>query len=227
MEDMLTYVVKLTTGLIGVMIVLRLLGKKEMAQITPLDFVYALILGSVIEEALYETTMPFYEMLFALAYWGLLIFIVETFALKNERFRRITKGTPQMLISDGELDIKVMKKNMMDVDEVRELLRMQNVFSLKSVKYAILENSGRLSVIQYADQEPPSRKELEHDYEENKLAYLFVDGGKVEYTVLNDAGFDEQWLRKQVKGDTGYDLEDIYFAEWNRNTGFFVQEKKR
>lgn len=52
MEDIMSYFVKLTVGLIGVMIVIRLLGRKELAQITPLDFVYALILGSIVEESL-------------------------------------------------------------------------------------------------------------------------------------------------------------------------------
>ncbi|WP_411842003.1 DUF421 domain-containing protein [Salinicoccus sp. HZC-1] len=227
MEDMLTYAVKLTTGLIGVMIVLRILGKKEMAQITPLDFVYALILGSVIEEALYETTMPFYEMLFALAYWALLIFLVEKFALKNERFRRLSKGAPDLLINDGNLDTKVMEKNNMDVDEVRQLLRLQGVFSLRNVRYAILENSGRLSVMQYSADEPISRGEMKDDFAENELSYLLVDGGEIEYNSLKNAGYDEEWLKRKIKEETDAEIEDIYFVEWNENKGLFIQEKQK
>lgn len=225
MEDMLTYVVKLTAGLIGVMIVLRLLGKKEMAQVTPLDFVYALILGSVIEEALYETTMPFYEMLFALAYWGLLIYIVEKFALKSQRFRRFAKGGPDLLINDGYLDTQVMGKNNMDVDEVRELLRLQGIFSLRNVSYAILENSGQLSVMEYSANEPISRGEMRDDFKERGLSYLFIDGGAIEYKTLHNAGHDEDWLRKKIDEDTDYDFDEIYFAEWSKNEGFFIQEK--
>lgn len=225
MEDMLTYVVKLTAGLIGVMIVLRLLGKKEMAQVTPLDFVYALILGSVIEEALYETTMPFYEMLFALAYWGLLIYIVEKFALKSQRFRRFAKGGPDLLINDGYLDTQVMSKNNMDVDEVRELLRLQGIFSLRNVSYAILENSGQLSVMEYSANEPISRGEMRDDFKESGLSYLFIDGGAIEYKTLHNAGHDEDWLRKKIDEDTDYDFDEIYFAEWSKNEGFFIQEK--
>lgn len=225
MEDMLTYVVKLTAGLIGVMIVLRLLGKKEMAQVTPLDFVYALILGSVIEEALYETTMPFYEMLFALAYWGLLIYIVEKFALKSQRFRRFAKGGPDLLINDGYLDTQVMGKNNMDVDEVRELLRLQGIFSLRNVSYAILENSGQLSVMEYSANEPISRGEMRDDFKKRGLSYLFIDGGVIEYKTLHNAGHDEDWLRKKIDEDTDYDFDEIYFAEWSKNEGFFIQEK--
>jgi len=225
MEDMLSYAVKLTAGLVGVMAVLRILGKKEMAQITPLDFVYALILGSVIEEALYETTMPFYEMLFALGYWGLLIYVVEKSALKSQRFRRFAKGGPDLLINDGYLDPKVMKNNNMDVDEVKELLRLQGVFALRNVRYAILENSGQLSVMQYSANEPISRGEMKEDFRENELSYLFIDAGEIESKTLHNAGYDEEWLKRKIAEDTDYEFDDIYFAEWSKNEGFFIQGK--
>src|SRR5699024_6171633 len=134
MEDIISYFVKLTVGLIGVMAVIKLLGHKELAQITPLDFVYALILGSIVEESLYETTTPFYHMVIMLAFWGLLIYVIERFSMKNERFRRLTKGQAQLLINDGKVDDKVLNRHNMDVDEVRGLLRMNGVFSLREVK---------------------------------------------------------------------------------------------
>lgn len=225
MEDIMSYFVKLTSGLIGVMIILRLLGPKEMAQITPLDFVYALILGSIVEESLYETDTPFYHMLLMLAYWALLIYVIERFAMKNERFRRLTKGSSQLLINDGEIDKKVLDRNNMDVDEVRELLRMQGVFSLREVKHAIMETSGMLSIIKHADEEPPSRHQVLEDYKENSISYLFIDGGEVEHRSLQAAGYDEDWLKNTIREETGKDVKDIFLAEWNENEGFFIQAK--
>ena len=144
MEDMMMYALKLTLGLIGVLIVLRLMGRKELAQIAPIDFVYALILGGIIEESLYDATVPVYEMLFSLFFWALLIYVLEKFALKSRIFKSVAQGDPVVLIKDGRLDSEIMKKNNMDVDEVRMLLRMKDVFSLSKVKYAILEESGEL-----------------------------------------------------------------------------------
>lgn len=180
MEDMMMYALKLTLGLIGVLIILRLMGKKELAQITPLDFVYALILGGIIEESLYDATVSVYEMLFSIFFWALLIFVLEKFALKSRRFKTLAQGDPVILINDGQLNAEVMEKNNMDVDEVRMLLRLKGVFSLSKVKYAILEESGGLSVMQYAGEEPPSRNELKTDYPENVISYLLVDAGKLE-----------------------------------------------
>lgn len=227
MEDMMMYALKLTLGLVGVMIVLRLMGKKELAQITPLDFVYALILGGIIEESLYDATVPVYEMLFSLFFWALLIFVLEKITLKSRGFKNITQGEPELLIKNGEIDIKAMEKNNMDVDEVRMLLRMKDVFSLSDVKYGVLEESGQLSVMQYAGGEPPTRSEIIEDYSENSMPELLIDTGKVEYKRLERLGVDENWLREKIKEDTGEDLEDIYFAEWDQKNGFFIQKHQK
>lgn len=224
MEDMLMYAMKLTLGLIGVMIVLKLMGKKELAQVTPLDFVYALILGGIIEESLYDATVPVYEMLFSIFFWALLIFVLEKFALKSRRFKSISQGDPQLLINEGHLDRKIMDENKMDVDEVRMLLRMKDVFSLSQVKYGILEESGELSVMKYAREEAPTRAEIMKEYSENVLPELLIDGGKVEHQRLKNINRDESWLRENIKKETGADLEDVFFAEWDEENGFFIQK---
>lgn len=227
MEDMMMYALKLTLGLIGVLIVLRVMGKKELAQITPLDFVYALILGGIIEESLYDATVPVYEMLFSIFFWALLIFVLEKFALKSRRFKTLAQGDPVILINDGQLNAEVMEKNNMDVDEVRMLLRLKGVFSLSKVKYAILEESGQLSVMQYAGEEPPTRNELKTDYPENGISYLLVDTGKLEDQRLKEIGKDETWLREKLKEERGVELEDIFFAEWHEQNGFFIQKHQK
>ena len=225
MEDIISYFVKLTVGLIGVMIVIRLLGHKELAQITPLDFVYALILGSIVEESLYETTTPVYHMVIMLAYWGLLIYGMEKFAMKNDRFRRIAKGEAQLLINEGKIDEKVLNRHNMDIDEVRELLRMNDVFSLREVKHAIMEKSGKISVIKHAGEESPQRNELLDDYQKNAMSFLLIDGGKVDYKALQAAGYDKDWLERTVEEETGYKAKDIFLAEWSETEGFFIQTK--
>lgn len=182
-------------------------------------------MGSIVEESLYETTTPVYHMVLMLAYWGLLIYVMERFAMKNERFRRLTKGSAQLLISDGIVDRKVLNRHNMDVDEVRELLRMNGVFSLREVKHAIMETSGRLSVIKYAREQVPVRSELLDNFKENSISYLFIDGGQIEYNALTAANVDENWLEKTLKEETGHRMEDIYVAEWSKSEGFFVQPK--
>ena len=164
-------------------------------------------------------------MVIMLAYWGLLIYVIERFAMKNERFRRLTKGSAQLLINDGKVDEKVLKRHNMDIDEVRELLRMNDVFSLREVKHAIMETSGKLSIVKYASEEPAQRSELLSDYKENSMSFLFIDAGKVEYRTLQAAGYDKDWLERTIEEETGYESKDIFLAEWSEAGGFFIQAK--
>src|SRR5699024_11831363 len=100
---------------------------------------------------------------------------------------RFAKGGPDLLINDGYIDPKVMKNNNMDVDEVKELLRLQGVFALRNVRYAIIENSGQLSVLQYSANEPISRGEMKEDFRESELSYRFIVDGEIECKTLHNA----------------------------------------
>src|SRR5699024_10739277 len=119
----------------------------------------------------------------------------------------------------------VLNRHNMDVDEVRGLLRMNGVFSLREVKHAIMETSGKLSIVRYAGEEPAHRSELLEDYQENAMSFLFIDGGKIEYRALQAAGYDEDWLERTVEEETGYKAKDIFLAEWSETEGFFIQAK--
>ncbi|MFC3041576.1 DUF421 domain-containing protein [Virgibacillus xinjiangensis] len=218
----LSIAIKLAVGMIGVIIVTRLLGKKEMAQVTPLDFVYALILGGIIEEGIYSSSTNVGHILTALAIWTILIYIIETTTQKFDNWRHLIKGSPTLIIENGKINMKAMKKHKLETEQVRELLRMQGIFSIGQVNYAILENSGQLTVLERAGEEPVSRQEFKEEFPENSLTYLLVEEGDINNPALKQAGKDRNWLLNELK-KRNYPLSDIQFAEWNPNQGFYVQ----
>src|SRR5699024_624091 len=114
--DYLYIVVKLVTGMLGLIAVTRLLGKKEMSQVTPLDFVYALVLGGIIEESMYDQATGLGEIFTALLVWGTLIFTVEKVTQKSDRLRHTLKGTPSLIIENGQVNIKTLKKNKLEIE---------------------------------------------------------------------------------------------------------------
>jgi len=222
--DYLYIVVKLIAGMIGLVVVTRFLGKKEMSQVTPLDFVYALVLGGIVEEGLYDAATGLDEIFTALAVWMILIYIFEKIMQKFDKLRHVVKGSPALIIEDGKLNVKEMKKHKLETEQVRELLRLHGVFSIAQVSYAVLENSGQLSVLENAREEPLSRKEYKDNFPENKLTYLLVEDGKIDNRALKLAEKDEAWLKRQLK-EHNYSLETLQFAEWNPINGFHVQLK--
>lgn len=221
--DYLSIAIKLATGMVGLVIVTRMLGKKEMSQVTPLDFVYALVLGGIVEDGIYDPAVSIWQILFGLAVWYILIYIVEKVTQHSDKVSHVLKGSPEILISHGKVNVKVMRKNHLDIEQVRQLLRLNGVFSVEKVSYAILENNGQLSVMQKASEEPLTREDYMDSYPQNVLTYLFVEKGKVDHSDLKLAGKKEEWLIKSLK-EKGYRLENIEFAEWNEHDGFYIQE---
>nr|WP_234396866.1 YetF domain-containing protein [Bacillus massiliglaciei] len=126
-----TITIKLVLGLIALLAVTRLLGKKELSQITPFDFIYALVLGGILEESLYDTKVNIGHLLYSLFLWSAMIWFIEIVVQKSDFLRTALKGRPSILINNGELDIKSLKKNHLEMEQLVTMLRLNGIFSIK------------------------------------------------------------------------------------------------
>ncbi|WP_286230836.1 DUF421 domain-containing protein [Neobacillus mesonae] len=215
---------KLIIGLITLVVIVRLIGKKELAQITPLDFVYAVILGGILEESIFDDKVTVGHFIFALAIWALAIFLFERIMQRFEKFRVLIMGEPCLVIRDGELDVKAFEKSKLEPEQLRTLLRQQGIFSLKEVKYAYLETSGNLSVMKYPEFDPVTPAQLKVEADSNEPSILLVDEGRIEEKGLRMIDKDEDWLRESLKKEGYGSIEEIYCAEWTEREGFFIQK---
>lgn len=132
---LLLITLKLFTGLLGLLLVVRLLGKKSLSALTPFDLIYTLVLGGILEEALYDDQVNIGHLLVALALWGCLIYIIERLVQKNDRINRWLKGEPAVLVRNGMFNLAEMKRSKVEFEQLRELARQQQCFSLANVKH--------------------------------------------------------------------------------------------
>ncbi|WP_210364719.1 DUF421 domain-containing protein [Bacillus sp. REN3] len=219
---------KLILGLAALVIVTRVLGKKEMSQITPFDFVYALILGGLVEENLFKKKpASIWEMLFGIAVWAVLIYIVEKVTQKFDKMRPILKGREQSLIEDGEIQLDNLDKAELEMDQLRALLRQKGVFSLNQVKHAILETSGTISVMLKPEEQPVTYSGMDIKAPNSDISVIVVDEGKPRHENLKKIGKDEKWLVRSLKEHGINDLPNVFFAEWSETDGFFIQLNKK
>lgn len=214
MTEYLHMASKLIVGLAGVIIVIRLLGKKEMAQVTLLDFVYALVLGGVIKDAMYDPAVTIPKMIFVLAIWSLLIYIFEKLTQKSGVLRHVIKGKPVTLMKDGKLLYDQMEKLNLEIEELSQLLRVEGVFSLREVNYAIFENSGQLTIL---------KKRSEQEQNIDVPSFTVVDDGRFTGYQLQALGRDETWVEGVLDG-IDKRVDDVYFAEWNPELGWYIQD---
>ena len=123
--------------------------------------------------------------------------LLSQLSLMSLRFRKLTCGTPTVLIRNGELQQSAMRKNRFTLDELLEQLRSQGYTSVSDVKYAVLENSGQLSVLPW--QQPPTAEQLGLKPEAVTLPVVVINDGRVLDQNLTACGKDRKWLQKTLK----------------------------
>ncbi|WML53082.1 DUF421 domain-containing protein [Neobacillus sp. PS3-12] len=131
-----------------------------------------------------------------------------------------------MIIKKGELVWKEMKRNRLDIDQLGQLLRAKDVFSLEEVEYAIFENNGGLSVLKKADAEQPTSKDLNLKLENRTIPIIIISDGKVLGKNLQKAGLNQNWLEKQLEIKGIKQPEEVCYAEWQEGKPLYIQKYK-
>ncbi|HJB23381.1 MAG TPA: DUF421 domain-containing protein [Candidatus Jeotgalibaca pullicola] len=201
---------KLIIGFFALMIVMRAIGKKALSEITPFDIIYSFVLGGIVEESIYDDQIHALHMLFAFLVWGVIIYIVESLLQRRDSLTRKMKGRSSVLIFNGELNMKEIKDNHIEMEQLRSMLRTQNCFSLKEVQYAVMEINGQVSVMKKDEQHPI-------------FSYLLIDEGVVEKKTLISIGKDIKWLYEEIAKLNHLSTEDIVYAEWSNEEGFYIK----
>ena len=216
---------KLVTGFFGLWLMTKLLGKKEISQLTPFDFVSSLMLSELVGNTIYDRQVHFLMLLYSLALWLALSVALEKAVQLLPWLSVPLGGRPDIVIRGGVIDVRAMKRNRLDMHQVGMLLREQGVFSVKEVAYAVFEPNGSLSVMKQSRLEPPSREELRVTGKPDGLPRILMEQGYIQRDELREIGRDEAWLL-ELLGEQGIEgFRDVYFAEWTEGEGLYVQLK--
>ena len=222
--DLYSITIELTIGFAALLIMTKILGKMTLSQITPFDFVSALILGELVGNAIYDKETKIGSILFAIAVWGALIFIIELCTRKLPRTRKYLEGKPAIIIKNGHLDRQEMKKNRIDINQLQSLLRKKDVFSIREVAYALLETDGTVSVLRKPEYETPTISDLKLPQKPVYLSVTFVSDGKVDWENLEKDGFNEEWLLKTLRNHHINHFKDVFYFEWKKDEGVYLEK---
>ena len=125
--------------------------------------------------------------------------LLSFFSLKSIRFRAIVCGQPTVIIREGRVLQQNMARNRFTVDELFEQLRSQGYSDLSSVKYAILETSGQVSILPYTKASPVTPQVMNLEVPDDvTLPVLLINDGHVMTDNLRASGYDRKWLDRQL-----------------------------
>ncbi|PIC69496.1 hypothetical protein CSV77_13225 [Sporosarcina sp. P16b] len=214
---------KLVIGLVALLVVIRLLGKKHLSQMTPYDVVYLLVFGGVLEESLYDEKISIPMFLFSVVVWATAIYAVEKIVTLSNPLRILIKGETDKLIHDGKINKKLMKKNQLEMEQLRTMLRMQGIFSLREVRDLFIEPGGDISINQYAKYKPVAVQDMNLENREEEPTVLLIDEGQIKKEVLDFIGKTESWLYAEMEHIGHVNLQNILYCEWSKTEGFFIK----
>lgn len=214
--------IELVCGLVILFAILKFLGKTQFSQLTPFDFISALILGELVGNAVYDHEIKIKEIIYASLLWGLLIYLIELITQKLKGTRKFLEGEPNIVIHKGKLKYKMLKKNKLDINQLQSLLRQKGCFSIQEVEYAILETNGMISVLPKADFDKPNRKDMNLSTKDVSLPITLILDGEIVFDNLVEAGVDEQWLKQSLQKRGVEKVEDVLYAEWHANQPLYV-----
>lgn len=220
-----TLTIKILTGLILLFAVTKILGKTQISQITPFDFISSIVMGELFVHGVFEAKTSLIILIYPIVLWGMLIYAFELLAEKFLKIRSFLEGNPSIIIHDGQIDKNQMKQNKLNLNQLLNLLRQKNIFSISEVKYAILEMNGSLSVLKYSPDAAPSRKDLNLPDTPVYLPITLISDGRVLFDNLKQAGFDLPWLENQIKMQDVNNIKEIFYAEWRIDKGLAISKQ--
>lgn len=182
-----------------VLIVMRLMGKREIGQLQPFELAISIMIADLASIPMTEIGIPIFNGIIPIL--GLLVMhlIISVINIKSLKARGVICGKPSILIYRGKINEKQLRKERFTINELEERLRGNNVINLGDVEYAILETSGQVTVIQKPEKRNtiPEDFNITPDYE--GIPYDLVVDGKIMYKNLEAIGKNYEWLKKQVE----------------------------
>lgn len=209
-----------------VLIVMRLMGKREIGQLQPFELAISIMIADLASIPMTDTGVPISNGIIPIL--GLLVMhlVISVVNLKSIKAREIICGKPRILIYRGRIDEKALKKERFTINELEERLRGNNVVNLGDVEYAILETSGNITVIQ----KPEKRNTIPEDFnivpDYEGISYDLVVDGKIMDENLRKLGKNYQWLKKQVE-KFNIMPEDALVVTIDGKGQIFCQEKEK
>ncbi len=218
--------IKLVLGFAAMLVSVKIIGKRQFQQVSPFDFISAIVFGEFMGNAIYDNEISVLHILYSIAVWTLLIYIVEKLSQKSFGFRRVVEGSPVLIINKGQIDYQVMKKERLDFVELLSLLRDRGAYAVGEIEYAILEHNGMISIIKKPQYDQVTKGDLKVDAQPAELPLPLIIEGKVLHKNLQKTGHDENWLMNELSLSKVQHLQEVLYAEWGAAIGLHVQKKQ-
>ncbi|WP_391116163.1 DUF421 domain-containing protein [Psychrobacillus sp. L3] len=209
MNDILIIIIRTFILYWLILVILRLMGKREVGELSIFDLVVFLLIAEVGAFALDDPKSNFFHAVLPMIILLIIQITVSYISLKNKKFRDVMESKPSIIVKDGIINEKEMRKQRYNLDDLLQQLREQQIGSIQSVNYAFLEPSGNLSIF---------KKDSE------QFVFPLILDGEIQKNHLQRIGKDEKWLMEQLQAQYIDDEKKVFYCSYE-NDSLYIQLK--
>lgn len=220
-------------SLITLFLITKLLGKKQVSQLSLFDYVIGISIGNFSAEMSINLQSQILNGIVAVVIFGLIAYLISIGTMKSIWLRRYFMGTPTVLIQNGKLLEKGLKKVKFDINDLLEECRGNGYFDLTEIKYAVMEANGKVSFLPFEQNTPVTIKDMNLKKEKTGLCANVIIDSKIMTNNLRNIGKSKEWLYQELKKQGYKKLDSILLATvdardqlsiFDRNTNEDIRE---
>lgn len=217
---------RITLGFLSLFLLTRILGRKEISQMTFFNFVSAISIVSIAANFVLNKDVDLLNGLMALTGWTLFTLVMAFMDIKSKALRRIITGDPVIVIKDGKIVEKALSSCRLDLDSLTAMLRQQNIFSFVDIDYAIFETNGKLSVLLKESKKTVIKKDMNISVQPKvyPIATEVISDGKIIQSNVKKLKLDEKWIDMQLKAKK-ITVSDVLFAQLQTDGSLYIDRR--
>ncbi len=193
-------------------ILTRIMGKKQISQLTFFDYVVGISIGSIAAEFAVDDSIGYIKGLTGMVVYSIFPILLSFVSLKSYFGRKVLDGIPTILIQNGKIVENGLKKAEMNINDLLEECRLKNVFDISDIEFAIMETSGKLSIQLKSSNQPLTPKDMNMLTRYKGLCINLIVDGKILEDHLKTIGKDINWLNTELHSQGIKSSADVLLA---------------
>ena len=202
-------------------LIAKLIGHKQMSQLDFFDYITGITIGSIAAELATELEKPL-KPLVAMLVYGAITVILSVITSKLPKTRKFINGSPTIIMNNGKIYRKNMKKAKIDLSEFLVLCRQEGYFNLSDIQTAIFEYNGRLTVLPVSTKRPLTPEDMELTPQAEYMNTEVIMDGRILHENLKRLGLDIKWLEKQIKEQGFKNVKEIFLGLCDNNNQLYL-----
>lgn len=222
MSEGLVVLVRAIIAFFTMLIFTKILGKQQISQLTFFDYILGITIGSIAASLTTDLSSRAWPHWVGLLSWAALGFLMDIITMKWRYAAKYIEGEPTIVIMNGKIMEKTLKKLKYRVSDLMGLLRVKDVFDLAQVEFAIIEPNGELSVLRKPEFEPVTGKDMKLNKSSQGISTELIYDGVLIEENLRQLNKDEKWIVNQLKKQGINDVSEVFIATLNPAGSLYV-----